>query len=227
MKMSLFKLLLKHGGDEWAIAIQGRIWKGYLSWIGMIAAITQVKQISCIISRRKLSDLKLVKLIKIDIIDHSIDFQPITFSSTCGCTVDVFRDCLFASTRVNLVGKAWCIYWIRNVSIRVNPRYCSSTWIQGTKHIILSTLDYLCKRASKHSMPNTITLDQQLFWKASEIANVVPDDSSIKNVVLLLESFQTFMNLLGATSTLMDSSEIKEILETVYSENAVVQSTRE
>ena len=86
----------------------------------------------------------------------------------------------------------------------------------GDKTCILSTLNYLCKLASKHNMPAIVTFDQPLFWKASEIANAVPDDSPIRNVVLLLGSFHTFMNLLGAIGTLMDGSGLKEILETVY-----------
>ena len=92
----------------------------------------------------------------------------------------------------------------------------------GDKTCILSTLNYLCKLASKHNMPAIATFDQPLFWKAPEIANAVPDDSPIRNVVLLLGSFHTFMNLLGAIGTLMDGSGLKEILETVYGENAVV-----
>ena len=88
----------------------------------------------------------------------------------------------------------------------------------GDKTCILSTLDYLCKLASKH----IITFDQPLFWKASEIANAVPDDSPIRNAVLLLGSFHTFMNLLGAIGTLMDGTGLKDILETVYGENTVV-----
>jgi len=71
-------------------------------------------------------------------------------------------------------------------------------------------------------MLTIITFDQPLFWKASEITNAVPDDSPIRNVILLLGSFHTFMNVLGATGTLMEASGLKEIMETVYGENAVV-----
>lgn len=79
----------------------------------------------------------------------------------------------------------------------------------GDKTCILSTLDYLCKLASKHNMSAIITFDQPLFWKASEIVNAVPDDSPIRNAVLLLGSFHTFMNLLGAIGTLKDGSGLK------------------
>ena len=44
----------------------------------------------------------------------------------------------------------------------------------------------------------------------------------IKDVVLLLVSFHTFMNLLGAIGTLMDGSGLKDVLKTIYGENAVV-----
>ncbi len=92
----------------------------------------------------------------------------------------------------------------------------------GDKTCILSTLEYLCKLASKHNMPAVVTFDQPLYWKASEIVNAAPDDSLIRNVVLMLGSFHTFMNVLGAIGTLMDGSGLKDIMETVYGENAVV-----
>jgi hypothetical protein len=52
--------------------------------------------------------------------------------------------------------------------------------------------------------------------------NAVQTDSTIRNVVLLLGSFHTFMNLLGAIGTLMEGSGFKEIPDTVYGENAIV-----
>ena len=90
------------------------------------------------------------------------------------------------------------------------------------KTCIFSTLEYVCNLAAKQNVPPIITFDQPLFWKASEIVNEVPDNSPIRDVVLLLGSFHTFMNLLGAIGTLMDGSGLKQILETIYGENAVV-----
>ena len=54
------------------------------------------------------------------------------------------------------------------------------------------------------------------------IVNEAPDDSPIRDVVLLLGSFHTLMNLLGAIGTVMDGSGLTDILQTIYSENAVV-----
>ena len=71
-------------------------------------------------------------------------------------------------------------------------------------------------------MPTVITFDQPLFWKASEIVNAVPDSSPVRNVILLLGSFHTFMNALATIGTLMDGSGLREIMDTVYGENAVV-----
>ena len=71
-------------------------------------------------------------------------------------------------------------------------------------------------------MPTIITFDQPLFWKVSEIVNAFTDDSPIKDVILLIGTFHTFMNVLGAIGTLMDNTGLKEIVATVYGENAVV-----
>ena len=88
----------------------------------------------------------------------------------------------------------------------------------GDKTCIFSILDYLCSLSSKHN----ITFDQPLFWKVSEIMNAVTDDSPIKDVILLLGTFHTFMNVLGDIGTLMDVTGLKKIIETGYGENAVV-----
>ena len=92
----------------------------------------------------------------------------------------------------------------------------------GDKTCILSTLEFICKLASKHNISPVVTFDQPLFWKASQIVNEVEDNDRIKDVVLLLGSFHTLMNLLGAIGTLMDGSGLKDILETIYGENAVI-----
>ena len=84
------------------------------------------------------------------------------------------------------------------------------------------TLEYICKLPSKYDLPPIVTFDQPLFWKASEIINEIPENNSIRHVVLLLGSFHTFMNLLGAIGSLMDGSGLKEILQTIYGENAVM-----
>ena len=90
------------------------------------------------------------------------------------------------------------------------------------KTCIYSTLEYICKLASKYDLPPIVTFDQPLFWKASEIIYEIPENNPIRHVVLLLGSFHTFMNLLGAIGTLMDGSGLKEILQTIYGENAVM-----
>ena len=92
----------------------------------------------------------------------------------------------------------------------------------GDKTCILSTLEFICKLATKHKISTVLTFDQPLFWKASEIVNEVEDSSPLKEVLLLLGSFHMLMNLLGAIGTSMEGSGLKEILETIYGENAVV-----
>ena len=75
-------------------------------------------------------------------------------------------------------------------------------------------------------MPTIIIFDQLLFWKASEIVNAIPDDNPIRNVVSLLGSFHTFMNLLGAIGTLMDGSGLKAIQDRVTGENDTIHDER-
>ena len=92
----------------------------------------------------------------------------------------------------------------------------------GNKTCIVSTLEYIYKLAAKHKVIAIITFDQPLYWKAAEIILDEPQTSQLKNIVLMLGSFHTFMNLLGAIGTLMQGTGLQNILELVYGENAVV-----
>ena len=86
----------------------------------------------------------------------------------------------------------------------------------GDKTCIASALEYICKLAFKCNFPPVVTFDQPLFWKASELLEEAPDNSPLKDVILLLGSFHTFMSLLGVKGTLMDGSGLKDILETIF-----------
>ena len=86
---------------------------------------------------------------------------------------------------------------------------------------LLSTLEYVYNLAYSHHFPAVLTFDQPLFWKASEIAHNAPEGSHLKEIVLLLGSFHTFMNLLGGIGTLMDASGLMNLLETVYAHKTV------
>ena len=161
---------------------------------------------------------------KIDIIDYHfskhvnrcLEFlsAPYTFD-VCDHKVDIFWEMSFRFHKstpswqgmMHLLHKE-CKYLGKSLvqflpMIDMNP---------GDKTCILSTLDYLCSLSSKH-MLTIITFDQPLFWKMSEIVN------AIRDVILLLGTFHTFMNVLGAIGTLMDGT---GLMETVYGENAVV-----
>ena len=87
---------------------------------------------------------------------------------------------------------------------------------------IVSTLNFICNLAMKHNLPTIVTFDQPLYWKAAEIIIDAPQNSHLKGIVLMLGCFHTLMNLLGAIGTLMEGTGLKNILETVYGENAVV-----
>ena len=49
----------------------------------------------------------------------------------------------------------------------------------------------------------------------------LPDGDTLKNVVVLLGSFHTLMNVLGAIGYLMNGSGIRNLLDVIYRENAV------
>ena len=88
----------------------------------------------------------------------------------------------------------------------------------GNKSCILSTLEFLHKQAATHGITPIITFDQPLYWKASEIIVDAPQNSHLKEIVLLLGCFHMQMNLLGAIGSLMNGTGLKDILQVIYGE---------
>ncbi len=84
----------------------------------------------------------------------------------------------------------------------------------GNKTCILSTLEFL--------VTQIITFDQPLYSKAAEIIIDAPQND-LKDTILMVGCFLTFMNLLGAIGTLMEGTGLQSILEVAYGENTVVQ----
>ena len=87
---------------------------------------------------------------------------------------------------------------------------------------IFSTLKYLLKFVQNNSVQPIITFDQPLFWKALPIIQASSTGVELREIVLMLDQFHTFMNLLGAIGTLMSGSGLSNILQQVFAENAVV-----
>ena len=87
---------------------------------------------------------------------------------------------------------------------------------------IFSTLSFLNNLTEQNNIGYTVvTFDQPLYWKACEILQQLPDDGTLKNIVVLLGSFHTLMNILGAIGHLMNGSGIRNLREAIYRENTV------
>ena len=67
-----------------------------------------------------------------------------------------------------------------------------------------------------------MTFDQPLFWKASMIIQESQMGSELRDIILMLGSFHTFMNLLGAIGFLMSGSGLEDILKQIFADDAVV-----
>ena len=85
---------------------------------------------------------------------------------------------------------------------------------------LLSTVQYISDLANKHKLPAIITFDQPLFYKASSILHQTSDEQ-LKQTTLLLGSFHSLINLLGAIGTIMEGSGIENVLAQIYDESTV------
>ena len=201
--------------------------KGTLHGMGMLAAVTPGNKVAHPILRRKLSDLNTIDQTKVDIVEHrfarqalsSVKFQPLPILDDIAHNIDILWEMSFrcAQPVPNWQGMMHVLHTDCEY-----PGQCTIAFIPmvdmypGDKTCILSTLQYICNLASKHNAPPVVTFDQPLFWKTSQIKDEVPDTSPVRDVVLLVGSFHTFMNLLGAIGTLMNGSGLKDIFETIW-----------
>ena len=87
---------------------------------------------------------------------------------------------------------------------------------------VYSTLKYVREHARRHDVTPILTFDQPLWWKALMIIVTEPEGSDLKDVVLRLGGFPTEMSFLGCIGHLMAASGLQDLLELIYSSNAVV-----
>ena len=86
---------------------------------------------------------------------------------------------------------------------------------------IYSTINFVPRHSRKYDVVPILTFDQPLWWKAMCIVNDEPPESDLKRVVLRLGAFHTQMRFLGSIGHLMKGSELQEVLELIYADNAV------
>ena len=211
--------------------------KGTFHGMGMIAALTPRQETLHKIPRHKTAELNIVDKSTIVIIDHRFPkhlSREITFAELSELTnvpkIDRSVDLLWElSFKFKEPTPGWhgMMHIIHQGNAHPGPSAVMYlpmiNMYSGDISCILSTLQFLCDLASKYHIAPVITFDQPLYWKAAQIILDSPHGSPLKSIVLLLGCFHTFMNLLGAIGTLMDGTGLKDILVTVYGENAVAQ----
>lgn len=215
--------------DHNIVTIDGR---GTFHGMGMIAATTPETQRTQLIPRKKVSLLNVKEMAQVDIIEYRFSnyarrhvlFETLPQMYCSAAPVDILWETSFCFHQEvpNWQGMMHILHRGSN-----HPGKASVTFLPmidmypGDPTCILSTLTYICGLAEKSNISPVITFDQPLFWKASEIIYNAPKDSPIKTTVLMLGSFHTLMNVLGAIGTLMQGTGLSNILEEIYGENAV------
>jgi 5'-3' exonuclease len=207
--------------------------KGTFHGMGMIAALTPGRKTNQIISRQHSSQVKITDKTKIDIIEYrfatharrTMKFEKLAPLLDCDRRVDVLWELSF-NFKQDVPSWQGMMHIVHQGN--EHPGQSSIVYLPmidmypGDKSCIVSTLEFLCNLAVKHHVPPIITFDQPLYWKAAEIIIDAPKTSDLKQIVLRLGCFHTFMNLLGAIGTLMAGTGLTKILEVIYGENAVL-----
>jgi len=92
---------------------------------------------------------------------------------------------------------------------------------------VYSTLRYIEDHAHHHNVKPIITFHQPFRWKALMIIVTEPVESKLKNIVLHLGGFHTEMSFLGSIGRVMAVSGLQELLELIYTPNAVAHMLSE
>ena len=155
---------------------------------------------------------------------HKVVFKKIPETTKCNQTVDILWELSssFKRETPNWMGMMHIIQQGYEHPGQSSILYLPMIDLySGDKRSILSTLEFIHKQAVKHGITPIMTFDQPLYWKVSEIILDAPQNSPLKEIILLLGSFHMLMNLLGAIGSLMNGTGLKEILHAVYGENPV------
>ena len=67
-----------------------------------------------------------------------------------------------------------------------------------------------------------ITFDQPLLWKSLQVIEGQPENSPLRSIVLRLGGLHTETSFIGSIGNLMSGSGLYELLETIYTNNAVI-----
>ena len=86
---------------------------------------------------------------------------------------------------------------------------------------IYTTMKFVSSQARRYDATPILTFDQPLYWKALTIIPSQPDDSDLKDMLLRLGGFHIQMSFLGSIGHLMAGSGLQELLEVVFTGNAV------
>ena len=83
------------------------------------------------------------------------------------------------------------------------------------------TLEYIADHASRYNTTPVITFDQQLWWIAYIVIKAQPKESPLRQIILILSRFHTYMSFLGSIGSLMAGTGLKEVMSQVYAEGSV------
>lgn len=224
-----FVLFALDNVDHNIITLDG---KGSFHGMGSIASFTPAYSKRSLVSRKKIKELDISKREKINIIEYKCEkhachvevFKELPMFLNCCKSVDIMWE---VALKLKSATPLWQGFMHILHHRETHPGKSSVQFLpmvdmySGDETCIFSTLNFVSGLSKRYGIPTVVTLDQPLFWKASEIILDSPKDSHIKDIVLMLGSFHLLMNLLGAIGYLMEGSGLKEILETVYGENAI------
>lgn len=201
--------------------------------MGMIAAVTPRIKIQPIVSRYKVNENSIKNIAHVTIQDYrsarnlleDITFQNLEDTVANIRTIDILWQLSWSFLEKDNSNWSGMMQTMYNNSNLQHPGKTSISFLPiinlapSNMTCILSTLLYLNKIAQDQKVPCIITFDQPLYWKASQIIHEYKD---LEDIVLMLGSFHTLMNVVGAIGTLMKGSGLNEVLQEIYGPNAVL-----
>ena len=72
------------------------------------------------------------------------------------------------------------------------------------------TLEYIVDHASRYNTTPVITFYQQLWWIAYMVIKAQSRESPLRQIILILGRFHTYMSFLGSIGSLMAGTGLKD-----------------
>ena len=119
-------------------------------------------------------------------------------------------ECFYADGKHRFTSGESSVAFMIMIDLKANDETCIS-----------STMHFIAGQSKKYNADPILTFDQPLYQKTYEIRWKESENSELNRIVLRLGGLHTCMSFLAFIGHFMSSSDLREVLETVYGSDTI------